>query len=49
MRASMRVLRVGLAAAAACLALGGVQGVTARAEAGKSDRDNTAWLIDATS
>ena len=47
MRASMQVLRVALLAASAWLALAGVQGVTARAESGASDRDNTAWLIDA--
>jgi nitrous oxidase accessory protein len=43
----LQVLRVALVAAAAWLALAGVQGVTARAESGESDRDNTAWLIDA--
>jgi nitrous oxidase accessory protein len=47
MRASLQVLRVALAAAAACLALAGSEGVTARAETGESGRDNTAWLIDA--
>ena len=47
MRPSMQVLRVALVAVAAWLALAGVLGVTARAERGESDRDNTAWLIDA--
>ena len=47
MRGSMLVLRVSLVAAAAFLALPGMQSVTARAETGESDRDNTAWLIDA--